>query len=101
MKLRFTPRAINDLTEIGDYIAERNPPAALRVRAAIIDSLKRLTAFPELGRRQTIESVRKIVTRKYPHLVYCTIDEPADEVVVLAIQHPSREREYDDPVGLS
>jgi hypothetical protein len=36
------------------------------------------------------------VTRKYPYLVYCAIDEIADEVVVLAIQHPSREREFDD-----
>lgn len=96
MKLRFTPRAINDLTEIGDYVSERSPSAALRVRAAIIDSLSRLTAFPELGRRQTLEGVRKVVTRKYPYLVDCTIDEPAGEAVVLAIQHPSREREYDD-----
>ena len=96
MKLRFTPRAVHDLTEIGDYVAERSASAALRVRAAIIDSLKRLTAFPESGRRQSVEGVRKIVTRKYPYLVYYTIDELADEVVVLAIQHPSREREFDD-----
>jgi plasmid stabilization system protein ParE len=96
MKLRFTPRAIHDLAEIGDYVAEHSSSAAQRVRAAIIDSLKRLTAFPESGRRQTVEDVRKIVTRKYPYLVYYTIDEPADEVVVLAIQHPSREREFDD-----
>ena len=66
MKLRFTPRAIHDLTEIGDYVAERSPSGALRVRAAIIDSLKRLTAFPQSGRRQTIDGVRKVVTRKYP-----------------------------------
>jgi plasmid stabilization system protein ParE len=39
MKLRFTPRAAQDLASIAAYIRERNPPAALRVRAAILESL--------------------------------------------------------------
>ena len=39
MKLRFTSRAIQDLTDIADYIHERDPSAALRVRVAILDSL--------------------------------------------------------------
>jgi plasmid stabilization system protein ParE len=34
MKLRFTPRAIENLAEIADYIRERNPAASRRVRAA-------------------------------------------------------------------
>src|SRR5579862_1768035 len=42
MKLRFTPRATRDLADIADYIHERNPTAALRVRAAILDSLQDL-----------------------------------------------------------
>jgi toxin ParE1/3/4 len=41
MKLRFTSRAAQDLGEIGDYILERSPQAALRVRAAILESLQR------------------------------------------------------------
>jgi toxin ParE1/3/4 len=52
MKLRFTPRATRDLADIADYIHERNPTAALRVRAAILDSLQDLVLFPEIGRRQ-------------------------------------------------
>lgn len=96
MKLRFTPRAIHDLTGIGEHIAGHSPSAALRVRAAIIDSLKRLTLFPESGRRQDVEGVRKLVTRRYPYLVYYTVDAVADEIVVISIQHPAREREYAD-----
>jgi len=38
MKLRFTPRATQDLVDIADYIRERNPNASLGVRAAILDS---------------------------------------------------------------
>ncbi|MEX0591246.1 MAG: hypothetical protein WD207_09170 [Xanthobacteraceae bacterium] len=43
-----------------------------------------------------MKGVRKLVTRKYPYLVYYTADEAAEEAVVLTIQHPAREREYTD-----
>lgn len=96
MKLRFSPRSTSDLAEIADYIGERNPEAALKVRDAILGSLGRLAEFPKSGRQQSVEGVRKIVTRQYPYLVYYTIDERAAEVVVLSIQHPAMDREYED-----
>jgi toxin ParE1/3/4 len=49
MKLRFTPSAAQDLAEIADYIMERSPQAALRVRAAILESLQNLILFPHAG----------------------------------------------------
>jgi plasmid stabilization system protein ParE len=96
MKLRFTPRATHDLAEIAEYIHERSPNAALRVRAGILESLQDLTQFPELGRRQTIDGVRKLITRKYSYLVYYHLDPVVDEIVILTIQHPARERSYED-----
>jgi toxin ParE1/3/4 len=96
MKLRFTPRATQDLVDIADYFREHNPNASLRVRAAILDSLQDLVLFPESGRRQTIEGVRKFVTRKYSYLIYYGLDRSSDEIIILAIQHSAREREYED-----
>jgi toxin ParE1/3/4 len=96
MKLRFTPRAVHDLSAIADYIREQNPPAALRVRTAILESLQSLVLFPQVGRPQKVEGVRKLVTRHYRYLVYYTVDEQAEEVVILAIQHPARDREHAD-----
>jgi len=40
--------------------------------------------------------VRKIVTRRYPYLVYYSVDALADEIVIISIQHPSRKREFKD-----
>jgi toxin ParE1/3/4 len=77
MKLRFTPRAVQDLSAIADYLRARNPVAAQNVRAAILHSLQNLVLFPEAGRRQIVQGVRKFVTRKYPYLVYYTLDEAA------------------------
>jgi len=96
MKLRFTPRATQDLIGIADYIRTRNPAASIRVRSAILDSLQNLVLWPEVGRRQTVEGVRKIVTRKYPYLVYYTVDEAAEEIVIITIRHPARRRNYED-----
>ena len=96
MKLRFTPRAVQDIAAIADYIRERNAGAPERVRAAILQSLQNLVLFPQVGRAQTIEGVRKLVTRKYPYLVYYRVDEAAEEIVILTIQHPAREREHED-----
>ncbi|WP_315831564.1 type II toxin-antitoxin system RelE/ParE family toxin [Bradyrhizobium prioriisuperbiae] len=49
MKLRFTPRATQDLNEIAIFIRERSPQAALRVRTAILESLQNLVLFPHVG----------------------------------------------------
>jgi toxin ParE1/3/4 len=96
MKLRFSRRAAQDLAAIADYIHERNPAVAQNVRAAILHSLQSLVLFPEAGRRQTIEGARKLVTRKYPYLVYYMVDASAEEIIILTVQHPAREREHED-----
>jgi plasmid stabilization system protein ParE len=96
MRLRFTPRAIANIEAIGDYIRQRNPAAALRIRAAIYESVENLILFPRAGRRQKTEGVRKIVTRKYRYIVYYTIDEDAGEIVILNVKHPAQRREHED-----
>jgi len=96
MKLRLTRQAVQDLADIADYIRKQNPQAALRVRAAILESLQNLVLFPQVGRQQKVEGVRKLVTRHYPYLVYYTADESAEEIIIITIQHPAREREHSD-----
>ena len=96
MKLRLTPRATRDIAEIAEYLRTRNPAAALAVRDAILRSLQNVALFPAIGRPQNVEGVRKLVTPKYRYLVYYTIDEGSEDVVILTIQHPARSREYRD-----
>jgi toxin ParE1/3/4 len=96
MKIRLTPRAARDIADIADYIRDRNPAAAQRVRDAILDSLRNLSSFPFIGRRQNVEHVRRLVVRRYGYLIYYEASEPSDEVIILTIRHPSRKREYSD-----
>ncbi|HEU5016883.1 MAG TPA: type II toxin-antitoxin system RelE/ParE family toxin [Pseudolabrys sp.] len=81
---------------IADYLRERNPAAALRIRFAIYETLQNILLFPYAGRLQTTETVRKLVTRRYGYIIYYAVDEAADEIVLLSIQHPAREREHQD-----
>jgi plasmid stabilization system protein ParE len=96
MKLRFTPRAVENIAAIADYIREHNPAASQRVRAVIYQSLQDLILFPYVGRVQQTEGVRKFVTRKYAYLIYYVVDEVAEEIVILNVKHPAQFREHED-----
>jgi toxin ParE1/3/4 len=52
--------------------------------------------FPNAGRLQKVERIRKFVTRKYVYLIYYIVDAAADEIVILNVKHPARERDYED-----
>src|SRR5258708_539208 len=96
MKLRFTPRAVENIIAIADYIRERNPAAAERVRSAIYESLQDLILFRHVGRPQQAPGVRKFITRKYAYFVYYTVDDAAEEIIVLNVKHPAQRREHED-----
>ena len=96
MKLRFTPRATENIAAIADYIRSHNPTAAQHVRAAIYGSLQNLILYPYVGRQQKAEGVRKLVIGKYFYLVYYTVDADAEEIIILNVKHPAQQREHLD-----
>lgn len=96
MKVRFTPRAAQDLIDIADYLRERKPIAALRVRDAILRSVQTLSLFPEIGRKQSVAGIRKLPTRDFPYLIYYSVNRNAGEIAVLTIRHAARARPYTD-----
>ena len=96
MKLRFTPRATENVVEIGAYFSSRNPEAGRRVRAASYEGLQTLLLFPNAGRPQKLGQVRKFVTRRYKYLIYYLADASAEEILVLNIKHPARQRDHED-----
>jgi plasmid stabilization system protein ParE len=96
MKLRFTPRALDNITAVTEYLSVHNPVAAQHVRSAIYETLENLLIFPHAGRRQNAEGVRKIVTRKYAYVIYYPVDDAAQDIIVLNVKHPARKQDYTD-----
>jgi plasmid stabilization system protein ParE len=96
VRLCYTTRAAADLTEIANYLVSRSPVGAQRVRAAILATLRTIIDLPHAGRLQAVDAVRKIVVRRYPYVVYYRVDEDAEEIVVLTIQHTAQQRAFRD-----
>jgi toxin ParE1/3/4 len=94
VKLKYTPRAASDLEAIADYLNLHSPRGAASVRRALEISIVNISAFPSLGRSQSAEGVRKVATRRYPYLIYYSLDLVADEIIILTIQHAARDREF-------
>ena len=88
LRVRLTPRAILDLTEIRAYLVARSPRGADRVRREIDRTIRGLAKYPGIGHESHIDGVRVITTRRYPYLVYHRFSD--QELTILHIRHGSR-----------
>ena len=70
MRIAYSPRAVTDLAEIGDYLAERNPNAAAAVEQRIRTA------------------VRVIPLGNFPYRIFYTTSR--DEMIILHIRHSAR-----------
>jgi plasmid stabilization system protein ParE len=89
MKVRFSPRATDDIVHIADYLTARNPVAAIAVESAIRRTIELLAEFSGSGRTLTQrQNVRVVPLVRYPYLIFYTVT--ADEVIILHIRHAAR-----------
>jgi toxin ParE1/3/4 len=93
MKLVVHEAAARDLDDIIDWISKDSPRAAAQLAQRILDRINRLAAagLPRMGRPGLAEGTRELV--EAPYIIVYTVDEPADEIAVLAIVHSTRNRE--------
>ena len=49
MRIQFTADAINDLERLRAFIEPKNPHAARRVAAELLDGIENLAIFPDIG----------------------------------------------------
>jgi plasmid stabilization system protein ParE len=89
---QLTPRALNDLSEIWDYIAEDNVSAANRVESAILSACTSLARHPLLGSKRTEITplpVRFWTVTRFPNfiVVYRPDTKPLQ---VIAVVHGKR-----------
>jgi addiction module RelE/StbE family toxin len=85
MRLRYTSRALAEIEQLQDYIAERNPAAALATAERIRKKLSGLTAHPSMGRSGRVAGTRELVIAGTPYLVAYRVEAKA--VVILAVIH--------------
>lgn len=88
MKLRYLPRARNDVVNIHSYISKHNPRAATTVVHAIRATAHLLARYPGLGRKTDIAGVHVLSVARFPYLVYHTA--VGDDLVIVHVRHASR-----------
>jgi addiction module RelE/StbE family toxin len=86
MKVRFTEPAAADLEEIYNYLYERNPPAAERVKNRIRADAEKLGQNPYMARSTEAPGIRVLTVASY--LVFYRIRD--GEVHIIRIRHGAR-----------
>jgi len=88
MRVRFTPRARNDLVAILNYLDERSPQGARNIKRVIRKTIELIGQFPHSGRRAGVQELRVLPAGRYPYLIYWSIE--AGEAWLVHIRHAAR-----------
>jgi len=92
MKIRYTPKAFNDLDSIYEYLNDKNTEAANKVRFVIQSLINNLSFLPEMGRKSSEDGVRCIVSSIYPYIIFYEIRKDLNEIHILNILHTKQSR---------
>ncbi len=85
MKIEWLPVAESNRDRQLDYLAERNPRAAVKMGDAIDFSVGQLADHPRLGRPGRVRGTRELVVAGTPYVIAYRIE--ADAVVILRLLH--------------
>jgi addiction module RelE/StbE family toxin len=91
VRLIWTDQAIDDLGDIGDYIAETSENYAKLTVQKLYDRAQILKTFPLSGRivpEKNEEAVRELIEGSY-RIIYEVIS--AEQINILTVHHSSRE----------
>ena len=69
MTIVWSPRAIEHLAHLREYIARDNPNAANRIASALLEAVERLAKLPNLGRPGRVAGTRELVGSGTPYII--------------------------------
>ena len=85
MRIEWLPEAARNLTAQLEWIAERDPWAAIDTGDAVDVAVARLAEYPALGRTGRVPATRELVVIGTPYIVAYRIERTA--VLVLRVLH--------------
>jgi toxin ParE1/3/4 len=88
MRLVWTKAAIEDLSDICDYIMRDRPDAAKQVASKILQQVESLVDNPHIGRKGRIAGTRELVIGRYPYSIPYRVHE--EEIQLLRVLHDRR-----------
>jgi toxin ParE1/3/4 len=88
MKVRYTPRARDDLQTIFSYLDQVSPSGAKSVKRALERRIRRLADIPSMAPATQEPGIYELSIVRYPYKVYYRVEN--DEVRIVHIRHTSR-----------
>lgn len=90
MQVRWLPKAIRNLDDAAEFIAQDNPVAARELVRRIRDAVEHLKVNPALGRPGRVPGTRELVVSGTPYIVPYRVRPLLDQVEVLRVFHGQR-----------
>jgi toxin ParE1/3/4 len=87
-KIIWDPRALDDLDDIIDYLAEHNQAAAASVQLKIQTTLERLAQF-SIGRSSRVHGYREKSVTGTPYIIAYVVEDTT--LVIIRIIHQRRD----------
>ena len=91
MQVRWTKPAVDQLTAIGAFIAERNPIAAKQIERRLRAAVEALAQFPMMGHAGRVPGTRELNVPGTPYVIPYRLD--GEWVDILAIFHGAQRRD--------
>ena len=85
MTVVWSPRVIEHLAHLREYIARDNPKAANRIAGALLEAVVRLAELPNLGRLGRVAGTRELVVPGTPYVIPYRLR--GDRLEVIAVFH--------------
>lgn len=83
MTIVWSPRAIEHLAQLREYIARDSPKAANRIASALLDAVERLAKLPNLGRPGRVARTRELVVPGTPYIIPYRLRDNRLEVIAV------------------
>jgi toxin ParE1/3/4 len=81
VRIRWLPRGLRTRNAQLNYIAERNPAAAVRLGEAIRSAVAMLADHPQMGRVGRVNGTRELVISRTPYVVIYRIANQEARIV--------------------
>lgn len=89
MNVIWTEEALQDRIAVWDYLAERNPQAAVALDECFSESAGMLAEHPLMGVAGQIAGTRELVPHEHYRLIY-QLDDAEETVWIVTLIHTAR-----------
>jgi toxin ParE1/3/4 len=89
LQLTWSAIASEDRDRIFDYLAERNPVAALQLDGRFDEAVELLTSHPFIGRQGRVEGTRELVMSDAVYIIVYQTSEK--DIVILRLLHGAQQ----------